>query len=145
MSISSQLFESRSQQWKHWVLTTGLPGIFSIYPFKLGFSLDICLGVGLNSSTFSLFVGFFLRNLSYSPRWLHQFYISTNSVEGFPFFHTPPDPLQYLLFADFCMGMNHMACRILAPQLGTECGPLQWKHWVLTTWPPRYFLILKYR
>ena len=36
--------EPRPQQWKHWVLTTGLPGSFQTWAFSLPFPNTVCCG-----------------------------------------------------------------------------------------------------
>ena len=147
MSNSLQVFESRPQQWKHWVLTTGLPGIFSIYPFRLEFSLDICLGVGLLDHITALLLGFFLF---FFLRNFHPILLGGCTNFTFPPTRVPLPPHSSRSSPVFIIcrlfgWMNRMACRTLVPQLGIESGPLQWKPWVLTTGPPRCFLILKFR
>ena len=141
MSNSLQLFESRPQQWKHWVLITGLPGIFSIYPFKLEFSLDICLGMGLLDHITALllvfFVFFFKELPSYSPWWLHQFHIPTNKG-------SPSSPLLQILSSIYYLqtfwgdephGLQDLSSPTRDCMLATTVKALSPNHWTTKVFP----------
>ena len=66
-----------------------------MYVFKLWFSLDRCLGVGLLDYMVVLFVVFWRTSILFSMVVV-PIYISTNSVRGFPFLLN--------LFSPYCWG-----------------------------------------
>ena len=71
--------------WLLWIVLLWTLGC--IYFFKLEFPLDVCLRVGLLDGMVALFLVFQGISMQLSIA-VAPIYIPTNSVGGFPFFHT---------------------------------------------------------
>ena len=75
--------------------------------------------------------------------WRSQQVCRTISEERFILGHTI-ESFSVCLLVCLCLFLLwHAAtwCGISVPRLGNELRPQQWKHWILTTWPPMNLLL----